>query len=159
MYQIWEKTAGSGQINCYVFISAATVAAGTAVYLFLMKASWRGVYENSIQMVYSAVSLPNMNLGQMLLVGAGVGFLTIIAAVLCTLMISSICRSVQAAVITGMVLCLLPIIIGQMSSGNLAGWIRCILPTGGLGLGSSFFYELFDFNFLYLGGVSFWIRS
>ena len=83
--------------------------------------------------------------------------LPFIAAVLCTLMISSICRSVQAAVITGMVLCLLPIIIGQMSSGNLAGWIRCILPTGGLGLGSSFFYELFDFNFLYLGGVSFWI--
>ena len=51
----------------------------------------------------------------------------------------------------GMVLCLLPVIIGQVGSGNLAGWIRCILPTGGLGLGNCFLYELFDFKFLHLG--------
>lgn len=153
-----RRRLAAARLTVMFFISAATVAAGTAVYLFLMKSIFGGeCMKNSIQMVYSAVSLPDMNLGQMLLVGAGVGFLTIIAAVLCTLVISSICRSVQTAVIAGMVLCLLPIIIGQMSSGNLAGWIRCILPTGGLGLGSSFFYELFDFNFLYLGGVSFWI--
>ena len=108
--------------------------------------------KSSIQMLYSAVSLSDLDLGQMLLIGAGVGLLTITAAVLCTLMISSRCRSVSAAAIAAMVICLL-----QMSSGNLAGWIRCILPTGGLGLGSCFLYELFDFNFIYLGSSSFWI--
>lgn len=141
-----------------IFLSALTVAAGMAVFLLLTQAIFgRECMKNSVQMLYSAVNLANMDLGQMLLMTAGVGLLTIIAAVLCTLMISARCRSVQAAVIAGMVLCLLPIIIGQMVSGNLPGWIRCLLPTGGLGLGNSFLYEVFDFHFLHLGSASFWI--
>ena len=85
-----RRRLAATRLTVMFFISAATVAAGTAVYLFLMKSIFGAeCMKNSIQMVYSAVSLPDMNLGQMLLVGAGVGFLTIIAAVLCTLVISS----------------------------------------------------------------------
>lgn len=141
-----------------LLISTLTVTAGVTIFLSLTKGIFGAeCLKSSIQMLYSAVSLSNLDLGQMLLIGAGVGLLTITAAVLCTLMISSRCRSVSAAAIAAMVICLLPIVIGQMSSGNLAGWIRCILPTGGLGLGSCFLYELFDFNFIYLGSSSFWI--
>ena len=141
-----------------LLISTLTVTAGVTIFLSLTKGIFGAdCLKSSIQMLYSAVNLSNLDLGQMLLIGAGVGLLTITAAVLCTLMISSRCRSVSAAAIAAMVICLLPIVIGQMSSGNLAGWIRCILPTGGLGLGSCFLYELFDFNFIYLGSSSFWI--
>lgn len=146
------------RIIMMLLISIFTIAAGITVFLLLT----RGIFgtecmKSSVQMLYSAVNLVDMNLGQLLLAGAGVGLLTIIAAVLCTLMISARCRSVSAAAIAAMVLCLLPVVIGQMSSGNLAGWIRSILPTGGLGLGNCFLYELFDFHFLYLGASSFWI--
>lgn len=159
-----QRCARHGRIKLAVsktvvmlIIASVTTAMGIAVYLLLTRAIFGAeCMKSSMQMLYSAVNLSNLNLGNMLLLGAGVGFLTIIAAVLCTLMISSRCKSVSAAVIAGMALCLLPIIIGQVGSGNFVGWIRCILPTGGLGLGNCFIYELFDFNFLHLGSVSFW---
>lgn len=141
-----------------LILSSVTVAVGSGIFLFLTRAVFGAAcMESSMQMLYSAVSLSNLDLWHLLLVGAGVGFLTITAAVLCTLMISSRSRSVTVTAISGMVLCLLPVIIGQVGSGNLACWVRCILPTGGLGLGNCFLYELFDFKFLHLGNLSFWV--
>ena len=141
-----------------LILASVIVAAGSGIFLLLTRALFgEECMGSSMQMLYSAVSLSDLDLWHLLLAGAGTGFLTITAAVLCTLMISSRCRSVTVTAIFGMVLCLLPVIIGQVGSGNLAGWIRCILPTGGLGLGNCFLYELFDFKFLHLGGQSFWV--
>ena len=86
------------------------------------------------------------------------GFLTIINAACTLLFVSANCKSTVVSIALGILLCILPIIVciaGRDS--NFIYWIRCFLPAGGLGLQNSFTYMIQDFDFLRLGGQSFWM--
>ena len=65
----------------------------------------------------------------------------LLATVCAALYLSSRCRNVQAAIIGSIVLCMLPTIIYMVSSSNVADILRCIFPSGGIGLTNSFFYD------------------
>lgn len=62
----------------------------------------------------------------------------------------------QAAIIGSIVLCMLPTIIYMVSSSNVADILRCIFPSGGIGLTNSFFYELMGLHFIHLGTGYIW---
>ncbi len=42
------------------------------------------------------------------------------------------------------------------SGGNLESWLKFCLPSGGIGFGTGFYWELTGFNFLRFGASSVW---
>lgn len=72
------------------------------------------------------------------------------------LFLSASCKNAQDSLKASMLISLLPMIIGMISLENLARIIRCILPSGGIGLSDSFLFELLGTNFVHVGGCVIW---
>lgn len=116
----------------------------------------RECLKTSIRVQYTAAALADIDLHSMLMRIIFEGLMTLLATGACTLYISTKCRTTASALICALLMCLLPIIMFYMLNGNLANWLRCLLPSGGIGLGNSYQYELIDMGFLRLGKTGFW---
>lgn len=109
----------------------------------------------SLQIIQSAVTIAAMNLGQVQNATILAGFLTLLATASFTLFLSSKCRSNTAAMGFTIVFLLAPSILYMFFGGEITKWIRCLLPSGGVGMSNSFVYTLLGFEFLHLGDASF----
>ena len=133
---------------------------------FLLCASWHLVLSNSffgwdmlkssMQLVFSTVSLSDLNIGQLQLIVTAAGFACLLASVCFTLFLSSRCKTTVSALALSLLFFLSPIILFMSSSGNGVSWLRCILPSGGISILGGFASEVTDFNFLHIGGYSLW---
>lgn len=65
--------------------------------------------------------------------------------------------TVYATTSVALLLCFIPMFISSILPQIMGMWVQCVLPTGGVGLLDSFFYELVDTNFLHIGSVSIWL--
>ena len=110
----------------------------------------------SIQVQYTAAALADFDLADMRTHIIWAGLATILATASCTLYLSTKCRTTASSLTCGLLVCLLPVIVYYALSGNVADWIRCLLPSGGIGLSNSYQYELVDIGFLRLGKTGFW---
>lgn len=140
-----------------------TLAITTITYLFcvslylLIEGAVFGwdTLKTSIQVAFSATSFLGLNIGQMMLLTAGAGLLAYLATVLCVLFLSGKLNSVYAAASLSFVLCIFPSFSGSFLPHAVDLWLRCLLPSGGIGM-NSFLYELVDTQFLHLGSLSLW---
>lgn len=112
--------------------------------------------KTSIQMLYSIVNLPNLNLGQLQWVCAGVYCLCLLATVSFTLFLSSRLRNVVTSLSVALVCCILPVILYVGLPSEIGKWIYTILPAGGVALQTSFLYSLVDFAFWNIGNIAIW---
>lgn len=112
--------------------------------------------KTSIQMLYSIVNLPNLNLGQLQWVCAGGYLLCLLATVSFTLFLSSRLRNVVASLAVALVCCILPVILYAALPSEIGQWIYTILPAGGVALQTSFLYTLVDFAFWNMGNLAIW---
>lgn len=112
--------------------------------------------KTSIQMLYSIVNLPNLNLGQLQWVCAGVYCLCLLATVSFTLFLSSRLRNVVTSLSVALVCCILPVILYVGLPSEIGQWIYTILPAGGVALQTSFLYSLVDFAFWSIGNIAIW---
>ena len=112
--------------------------------------------KTSMQMLYSIVNLPNLNLGQLQWVCAGGYLLCLLATVSFTLFLSSRLRNVVASLAVALVCCILPVILYAALPSEIGQWIYTILPTGGVALQTSFLYSLVDFAFWNIGNLAIW---
>lgn len=110
----------------------------------------------SMQMLYSIVNLPNLNLGQLQWVCAGAYCLCLLATVSFTLFLSSRLRNVVASLAVALVCCILPVILYVALPSEIGQWIYTILPAGGVALQTSFLYTLVDFAFWNMGNLAIW---
>jgi hypothetical protein len=106
----------------------------------------------SIQMLFSVISLPAYNLGQLQLVLVAGGGLTLFATLSFALYVSARCRDSLTGILLMLGMCLLPIF--AYSAG--AGWLAYVLPSGGVGLQNGLLYQLTGFNYLHMGQLSLW---
>lgn len=114
--------------------------------------------KTSMQILYSVVSLWNLNIGQMQNLIIGAGFLTMIATICFILLVSANSKTTVSALAMAFSALLLPIILYQMAGdSNIANWVRILIPTNGTGMGNSFTYALTEFDFLHMGSFSIWI--
>lgn len=145
------------KIGAMLIIFLATFGAGTAVFLLITNQAfgWEGL-QTSLQMLRSAFVMPQMTLGEAWTTVVLAGLCSLLATVCAALYLSSRCRNVQAAIIGSIVLCMLPTIIYMVSSSNVADILRCIFPSGGIGLTNSFFYEVMGLHFIRLGTGYIW---
>ncbi len=112
--------------------------------------------KTSIQMLYSIVNLPNLNLGQLQWVCAGAYCLCLLATLSFTLFPSSRLRNVVASLAVALVCCILPVIVYMALPSEIGQWIYTILPAGGVAMQTSFLYALVDFAFWNVGNTAIW---
>ncbi len=112
--------------------------------------------QTSMQILFSVVSLLDMNVGQMQnLVMLG-GFVTLLSSISCVLFLSAACKNTTAAIGLAIASALLPSLFYMLIGGRLGSCLRVLLPSGGLGGSNAFLYAVTDFEFLKVGPFSVW---
>lgn len=116
---------------------------------------WEGT-KTSMQLIFSVTSLAPFTIGQLQWVNLLGGFILFLATISFTLFLSARARDNVSALALGLAFALLPVIVYMSVPGALGDWLSCILPSGGIGLGNSILYSMYDFIFLHIGRASFW---
>ena len=137
---------------CFIFIVIFIL--GMSIHLLILNLAFgTDCLKTSFQMLFSVINLPNINLGQLQIILVLAGLLSVLAIVSCTLFLSARCRDSLTVLLISIVILFLPI----FAYGALGDtWIGGILPSAGIGMKNNFLYQLCDFNFLHIGGMSFW---
>ena len=110
--------------------------------------------KTSFQILFSIISLPNINLGQLQIILVLAGLLSVLATISCTLFLSAKCKDSLTALLISIVILFLPIFTYSAIGG--ASWLSTLLPSSGIGMQNNFLYQLGNFNFLHIGGMSLW---
>ena len=137
---------------CCIFIVIFIL--GMSIHLLILNLAFgTDCLKTSFQMLFSVINLPNINLGQLQIILVLAGLLSVLAIVSCTLFLSARCRDSLTVLLISIVILFLPI----FAYGALGDtWIGGILPSAGIGMKNNFLYQLCDFHFLHIGGMSFW---
>ena len=109
--------------------------------------------KTSMQMLFSTISLPTLNLGQLQVVIAAGGLLSLLATVSFTLFLSAKCKDSLTVILIAFVSCLLPMFAYSALGEN---WISSVLPSAGIGMRNNLLYQLTDLNYLHIGQISLW---
>lgn len=113
--------------------------------------------KTSMQMIYSALNLADMNIGQLQRFTAVGGLLCIMASTCFTLFLSSKFKNILASLSVSLLFCILPIIVYTALPADIGSYIYSVLPAGGTGLQTSILYAAIDFDFWNIGNLSVWL--
>ena len=143
------KILASGSIFVVVF------AFGMTIHLLISDLAFgMDCLKSSFQMLFSIINLPNLNLGQLQVILALTGLLSMLTSVSFTLFLSAKCKDSLTVLLVSLVILLLPTFV--YSALASATWISTILPSAGIGMQNNFLYQLINFNYLHIGEMSFW---
>ena len=127
---------------------------GMSIHLLILNLAFgTDCLETSFQMLFSVINLPDMNLGQLQIVLVLAGLISVLAVISCTFFLSAKCKDSLTVLLISMVILLLPVFAYGVLGDT---WIGGILPSAGIGMKNNFLYQLCDFHFLHIGGMSFW---
>ena len=148
----------STKVKVTLSIVTALYIICTLIFFIIVNTAlgWDGC-KTSIQVAFSATCFLPINIGQIQIITMVAGLFALLASVCLILLLSSKLNTVYTTTVIALLLCFVPMILNAVFSGNIGMWIRCLFPTGGVGLSNSFFYELIDINFIYAGSISIWI--
>lgn len=134
---------------------AFTVCAVTFLVVTNSLFGWECI-KTSIQMMYSIVTLADMDIGQLQVLFAVAGLLSVLASVSFTLFLSSKCKSTVSSLAASLVFCIAPVVICMTVPGALSTWLCSILPASGTSIQASVLYAITDFQFLNVGSLAVW---
>lgn len=138
---------------CCIFIVIFIL--GMVIHLSILNFAFgTDCLKTSFQMLFSVINLPNINLGQLQIILAAAGLLSVLACVSCTLLLSAKCKDSLTVLLISIVVLFLPTFTYSALAGST--WISTVLPSAGIGMQNNFLYQLCNFNFLHIGGMSFW---
>lgn len=133
-----------------------TICIGTYIIVSNSLFGWECT-ETSVQMLYSIISLVNMKLGELQILAAVAGLISVLATVALTLFLSARFKNVVVSLAMSLMVCILPIVIYIALPTQIATWINAFTPSSGTGLMTSILYTLVDFVYLNVGNVSVWL--
>ena len=111
----------------------------------------------SIQVLFSAVTLLNLNMGQLQNLVMFAGLIALLSCVSFVLFVSSACKNTTISTGLTIAFCLFPSILYVMIGNDLSAYLRVLLPSGALGGTNAFFYALtYYFEFLKIGPFTVW---
>ncbi len=148
---------GVAKILAALFISGLAFIICAAVFILAADSlfGWECT-RTSIQMLYSIVTLIDINTGELQFLFAVAGLLSVLASVSFTLFLSSKCKSTVASLASALVFCIAPLVISMTVPGTLSAWLCSILPASGTSIQTSVLYAVTDFRFLNLGDLAIW---
>lgn len=132
----------------YIICAAVFVALTLAVY---------GDDKTSAQLALDALVLGDLTMNDVLLLTLGAGLLSVLAMTAFTLWLSARMRSSVAVLAAALAVAMAPtFLIVLMRDSALGDWLRLLLPSGGLGLGTGMIVDIQVGKFLTLGPVAVW---
>lgn len=148
---------GVTKLLAALFISGLTFILCAAVFILVADSlfGWECT-RTSIQMLYSIVTLADMNIGELQRFFAVAGLLSVLASVSFTLFLSAKCKSTMVSLASALVFCIAPVVISMTVPGVLSTWLCSALPASGTSIQASILYAVTDFRFLSLGGLAVW---
>ncbi|MCG8498892.1 MAG: ABC transporter permease subunit [Firmicutes bacterium] len=141
-----------------ILLTTAVFTVCVTMFILISYAAFGwGSLETTLQLAFSAISFVPLTIGEVNMLVVLSGLLTFLATVCFTLFLSTKFKNPLTTLGLAIAGCLLPTILSFAGSGtNLENWIRLCLPSGGVGLRNSFFFELTEFHFLSLGTINVW---
>lgn len=112
--------------------------------------------KTSIQMLYSIVTLIELDIGGLQLFFAFAGLLSVLATVSLTLYISSRSKSATVSLALATAFSIVPVVVYMAIPGTLSLWLCSVLPASGTSIQASILYALTEFKFLNIGNLSIW---
>ena len=148
---------GMAKLFAAFLISAAAFVICVAVHILAADSlfGWECT-RTSVQMMYSIVTLADMDIGGFQFLFAASGLLSVLASVSFTLFLSARCRTTVSSLASSLVFCIAPVVISMTAPGALGTWLCSILPASGTSIQASVLYAITDFQFLNLAGLSVW---
>lgn len=148
---------GIAKAAAALFVSGITFVLCALLYLLTADSlfGWECT-KTSIQMVYSIVTLADIDIGGLQLLFAAAGLLSVLASVSFTLYLSSKCKSTVISLASSLVFCIAPMVIYMTIPGAPSTWLCTVLPASGTSIQTSFLYAVTDFRFLNMGGLALW---
>lgn len=146
------------KILCTMTISLITFALCMAVFTLISNSlfGWE-CRRTSLQIIYSAVSLLNINLGGLQNLVMCAGLVSLLSSISFVLFLSSACKNTTVSTGLTIAFCMAPSALYMMTGGDFASYFRVLLPSGSLGGTNSFFYAVTSyFEFLKVGPATFW---
>lgn len=132
----------------YIICAAVFVALTLAVY---------GDDKTSAQLALDALVLIDMDMNGVLVLTLVAGFLSVLAMTAFTLYLSARMRSSVAVLAIALAVAMAPtFLVILLREGALGDWLRLLLPSGGLGLGTGMIVDIQVGKFLTLGPVAVW---
>lgn len=152
-----RATLGMAKLLAALFISGAAFIICAVLHIVVADSlfGWECT-RTSVQMMYSIVSLADMDVGGLQFFFAVAGLLSVLASVSFTLFLSARCKSTVASLASALVFCIAPAVISMTAPGSLSAWLCSILPASGTSIQASVLYAITDFRFLNLAGLSVW---
>lgn len=148
---------GMAKLFAALLISTAAFVICVAVHILAVDSlfGWECT-RTSVQMMYSIVTLADMDIGGLQFLFAASGLLSVLASVSFTLFLSARCRTTVSSLASSLVFCIAPVVISMTAPGALGTWLCSILPASGTSIQASVLYAITDFQFLNLAGLSVW---
>lgn len=146
------------KISAALLLGAGWFLLCIGVFLLIVSAAygWDSLGA-SLQLIRSSLCFAPLTAGGFQGMVAAAGLLSFLAIISFTLLLSARLKSPLAVLGIAAAMILLPTIISFGGLGsNIENWVRLLLPSGGVGLRNSMFYELSGFTFLRLGPVCIW---
>ena len=132
----------------YIICAAVFVALTLAVY---------GDDKTSAQLALDALVLIDIDMNGVLVLTLVAGFLSVLAMTAFTLWLSAHMKSSVAVLALALAVAMTPtFLIILLRESALGDWLRLLLPSGGLGLGTGMFVDIQIGEFLTVGSLAVW---
>ena len=128
---------------------------GITVHLLLLDIVFGfGTLKESVQVLYTVYSLPDMNLMELQITLAAAGWICCMAVTAVSLFISSRAAETSVAMVLSLMVVFMPTLIYSVSGG--VSWLIALFPSASVGLSNNMLMSLVDLRFLKIGNSVFW---
>ena len=150
------KRLGRAKLLAAMTLSAALYIICTAVFVALTLMVY-GDDKTSAQLALDALVLIDIDMNGVLVLTLIAGFLSVLAMTAFTLWLSARMRSSVAVLAVALAVAMTPtFLVILLRESALGDWLRLILPSGGLGLGTGMFVDIQIGEFLTVGSLAIW---
>lgn len=150
------KRLGRAKLLAAMTLSAALYIICTAVFVALTLAVY-GDDKTSAQLALDALVLIDIDMNGVLVLTLIAGFLSVLVMTAFTLWLSARMRSSVAVLAVALAVAMTPtFLVILLRESALGDWLRLILPSGGLGLGTGMFVDIQIGEFLTVGSLAIW---
>lgn len=140
-----------------MLLSTAIFAGCIFAFLLISYAAFGWDSLKTTLQIFSALSIVPFTIEETNKSVVFAGLLTFLATICFTLFLSTKFKNPLITLSIAIGTCLLPTILSSYANnGNVENWLRLCLPSGGVGFGNSFYYELTEIHFLPFNSVSVW---
>ena len=150
------KRLGKAKLLAAMTLSSALYAVCAAVFVALTLAVY-GDDKTSAQLALDALVLIDIDMNGVLVLTLIAGFLSVLAMTAFTLWLSARMRSSVAVLAIALAVAMTPtFLVILLRESALGDWLRLLLPSGGLGLGTGMFVDIQIGEFLTVGSIALW---